>query len=155
MTLPALSFLLGCVTGLRSLTGAAAVCWAVRLGWLPLEGTWLGFAGRTPALVVFTLMAIGELIADKLPRTPARTEPLGLSARVFFGGLCGAALALSYHAKLPPAVVAGVAGGVAGAFGGYYIRQALVMRMRWPDFVVALAEDAIAIAGAFSIVSHV
>ncbi len=155
MPLLVLSFLLGGVTGLRSLTGAAAVCWAARLGWLHFDGTWLAFAGHTPALVVFTLTAIVELIVDKLPQAPARTKPPGLGARIFFGGMCGAALALASRVSVLPAAIAGIAGTLAGAFGGYHARHALVTRMRLPDFVVALAEDAIAIAGAFWIVSHV
>ena len=155
MTLLVLSFLLGAVTGLRSLTGAAAVCWAARLGWLHFDGTWLAFAGRTPALVLFTLGAAGELVADKLPNTPARTAPLGLGARIFFGGMCGGALALASGTSVFPAAIAGFAGGVAGAFGGYHARHALVTRMHVPDFAVALAEDGIAIAGALWIVSHV
>ena len=155
MTLLMLSFLLGCLTGLRSITGAAAVCWAARLGWLRFDGTWLAFAGRTPALAFFTLGAVGELVADKLPNTPARTAPLGLSARIFFGAMCGAALALASSTRVLPATIAGVFGGLAGAFGGYHLRHALVTRLRVPDFAVALAEDAVAIAGAFWIVSHV
>ena len=35
---------IGLVTGLRSLTGPALVCWAAHLGWLNLEGSRLTFA---------------------------------------------------------------------------------------------------------------
>jgi uncharacterized membrane protein len=43
--------------------------------------------GRPVTLIVFTLLALIELIADKLPNTPARTAPLGLIARIAFGCL--------------------------------------------------------------------
>ena len=87
MTLLLLCFLLGCLTGLRSLTPPAAVCWAAHLGWLHFEGTKLAFLGHPVTLIVFTLLALAELIADKLPSTPARTAPLGLIARIVLGCL--------------------------------------------------------------------
>jgi uncharacterized membrane protein len=45
-------------------------------------------------------------------------------------------------------------GAVVGAFTGYRIRHALVSQVRLPDLAVALAEDAIAIAGSFLIISR-
>jgi len=63
------------------------VCWAAHFGWLHLEGTKLGFLHRTPVLLVFTLLALGELIVDKLPNTPPRTAFLGMSARIIWVGL--------------------------------------------------------------------
>lgn len=58
MTLLLLCFLLGYLTGLRSLTPAAAVCWAAHLGWLHFAGTKLAFLGRPVILIVFTLLAL-------------------------------------------------------------------------------------------------
>ena len=95
MTLLLLCFLLGCLTGLRSLTPPAAVCWAAHLGWLHFAKTKLAFLGHPVTLVVFTMLALIELIADKLPNTPARTAPLGLIARIVLGCLGGVALATS------------------------------------------------------------
>ncbi|PYV94454.1 MAG: DUF4126 domain-containing protein [Acidobacteria bacterium] len=143
MTLLLFCFLLGCVAGLRSLTAPAVVCWAAHLGWLHFSGTKLAFINQPSTLIVFTLLAVVELIADKLPKTPARTAPLGLIARIVVGGLIGVALATS----------AGV-GALVGTFGGYNIRRALVSKGRLPDFAVAVAEDMIAIAGGLLIVSH-
>jgi uncharacterized membrane protein len=48
-----------------------------------------------------------------------------------------------------------VGGAIAGVFAGYHVRHAAVSRMRLPDIVVALAEDAIAIAGGILIVSRI
>jgi uncharacterized membrane protein len=62
-----LSFLLGSVDGLRSLTAPAVVCWAAHLGWLHFAGTKLAFVDRPVTLIVFTLLAIVELVLDKLP----------------------------------------------------------------------------------------
>jgi uncharacterized membrane protein len=48
----------------------------------------------------------------------------------------------------------GAVGGVAGAFTGYEVRTRLVRTLKTPDFVVAVLEDAVAIGGAFLIVSR-
>jgi uncharacterized membrane protein len=145
-------FLLGCVDGLRSLTAPAAVCWGAHLGWLHLAGTRLAFVGHRGTVILFTLLALGELIVDKLPKTPPRTAARGLSARIIFGGLCGAALAVSAGGSLILAAIAGVIGALIGTFGGYNVRHALVTHL--PDFAVALVEDAVAIGGGLLIVSH-
>ena len=147
-------FLLGCVDGLRSLTAPAAVCWGAHLGWLHLAGTRLAFVGHRGTVILFTLLALGELIVDKLPKTPPRTAARGLSARIIFGGLCGAALAVSAGGSLILAAIAGLIGALIGTFGGYNVRHALVTRGHLPDFAVALAEDAVAIASGLVIVSH-
>jgi uncharacterized membrane protein len=154
MTVFAFSFLLGCVAGLRSLTAPALVCWAAHFGWLHLAGTKLAFLGHPAALIAFALLAVAELIADKLPRTPARTAPPGLIARIVLGALCGVALATSAGGSVIVAAIAGVIGALAGTFAGYSIRHALVTRANLPDFAVALVEDAIAITGGLLIVSH-
>jgi len=154
MTVLLFCFLLGCVDGLRSLTAPAVVCWGAHLGWLHFAGTRLAFVGQRGTVIFFTLLALVELIVDKLPKTPPRTAARGLSARIIFGGLCGAAVAVSAGGNLILAVVAGVIGALVGAFGGYNVRHALVTRGHLPDFAVALMEDAVAIAGGLLIVSH-
>jgi uncharacterized membrane protein len=152
--LPLFCFLLGFVTGLRSLAAPAIVCWAAKLGWLQFAGTKLEFIDRPTTLVVFTLLALAELIADKLPNAPARTAPPGLIARIVLGCFCGVALATSAGGNLVVAAIVGVVGALIGAFAGYSIRQALVAQAHLPDFGVALAEDLIAIGGGLLIVSH-
>ena len=91
-----LSFLLGFVDGLRSLTAPAIVCWAAHLGWLHFAGTKFAFVDHSSTLTVFTLLALIELVVDKLPNTPARTAPVGLIARIVLGGASGI-----YHSPLP------------------------------------------------------
>lgn len=138
------TFLLGCVAGLRSLTAPALVCWAARLGWLHLEGTWLSFTTHPATLTILTLLAVAELAADKLPFAPARTAPIGLIARLITAMFSGAAIALGRGTTLYFAAIAAV-GAVAGAFAGYHLRRTLVVRGKLPDFLVALAEDAVAV----------
>ena len=150
-----LTFLLGCVDGLRSLTPPALVCWAAHLGWLHFAGTRLAFISYRSTLTVFTLLAVIELIADKLPKTPARTASLGLIARIFLGGACGLALATSGSIRVSFSVLLASIGALVGAFVGYHSRRLVVSKAHVPDLVVAVAEDLIAIAGGLLILSHV
>ena len=149
-----LAFLIGVITGLRSLTAPSVVAWAAHQGWINLHGSPLSFMGSTAALILFVLLAIGELVADKLPATPNRTAPVGLIARVLVGALCGACLAVAGGQSLAIGAVAGIAGAVAGAFGGYQVRSRLVKAVKVPDLAIALAEDIVAIAGGLFIVSR-
>ena len=142
-----LTFLLGCVDGLRSLTPPALVCWAAHLGWLHFAGTRFAFINHRSTLIIFTLLAVVELIADKLPNTPARTAPLGLSARVFLGGACGLGLATSAGTSVSLSVLLASTGALVGAFAGYHSRRLVVSKAHVPDLAVAVAEDVIAIAG--------
>jgi len=136
-----LAFGIGIVAGLRSLTAPAAVAWAAYLGWVDLHGSSLAFMGSKWTAIIFTVLALIELIADQLPSTPARTAAVGLSARIVTGGLSGACLGVAGGA----AVWLGAIGGIIGAFGGYHARVGLVRGLRVPDFVIAILEDALAI----------
>ena len=153
-TLLVLAFLLGCVSGLRSMTGPAVVCWGAQLGWLPLDQTSLAFLSYRFSLVVFTILALGELIADKLPQIPNRTNPGPLAARAIFGAGCGAALCAA--AQAPPlwGAIPGGLGGITGGFAGYFVRRWLTVTKYLPDLPVALAEDLIAVGGGICIVSR-
>lgn len=150
----ALAFLIGVIAGLRSMTAPAVVSWAAHWKWLDLQHSHLAFLGSTVAVYILTAGAIVELIVDKLPKTPRRTEPLGLIARVLLGGLSGAALCTAANQSSLLGAVLGGVGGLAGGFGGYKARTLLVRTLKVPDTVVALLEDAVAIGGGFFIVSR-
>jgi uncharacterized membrane protein len=145
-------FLIGVVAGLRSMTAPAAVSWAARLGWLHLENTWLAFLGYAATPYIVSVLAIGELIADKLPKTPSRKAPPGFIGRILTGAICGAALGAGSDALIGGAIV-GVLGAVAGTLGGYEFRARLAKAVG-KDLPIALLEDVIAIGGAFFLVSR-
>ena len=147
-----LSLLIGVLDGLRSMAAPAVVAWAARLGWLDLRNTPLAFMGSTAAVAVLSILALGELVADQLPSTPARTAPPGLIARIVMGGFCGACLAAASRQAIPAGGCLGAVGGVIGAFGGYQARTRFVRALGVKDLFVALVEDAIAIGGAIWVV---
>jgi uncharacterized membrane protein len=149
-----LSFGIGVIAGLRSLTAPAVVAWAAQRGWLNLHGTALSFMGSAATVAIFTILAIVELVADQLPSTPARTKPPGLIARILLGGLSGAAISLAVGQSAAIGACLGAAGGVAGAFVGYQARTGLVRALKVPDIVIALLEDLVAVAGALFFVTR-
>lgn len=147
-----LYFALGFLVGLRSLTAPAVICWGAYLGCLHLGTTKLAFLGRPSSVAVVSLLAVAELIADKLPQTPARTQTIGLLTRITMAGFSAVALAIASERGVIMATFVAIAGAIAGTFIGYKTRRRLTLDVGLPDIAVALVEDAIAIAGSLLIV---
>ena len=147
------AFLIGLFAGLRSLTPPAAVAWAAYLGWLNLPRP-LSLIGSLPAVIILSVLALTELVFDKLPNTPSRTAPPGLIARIVTGGLTGACVSIGGGQSAFVGAGLGMIGGIAGCFGGYQARVRLVRALRQPDFNVAVVEDLVAIGGSLFIVSR-
>ena len=146
------AFLLGCICGLRSMTAPAVVAWGAHLGWLHLDGSLLAFFANKISLVIFSLFALGELIADKLPFIPPRTQAGPLGVRILFGAVCAAAVCISVGASPLLGAFLGGLGGVAGAFAGYHFRRQFSSLL--PDLPLALLEDLVAVGGGFLLLSH-
>jgi uncharacterized membrane protein len=125
------SFGLGFVAGLRSMTAPAVVAWASYIGWVNLSNSPLAFMGSRWAVALFSLAALGEYIVDLLPGTPALT---------------GASVAMAGGFLLWVGVLGGAIGAIAGAFGGYGTRAGLVHAIHVPDAVIAIPEDVIALS---------
>lgn len=131
-----------------------AIGCAARLGrsaglrtFTPLAALALGGVGRPArARRLLVVLAIGEIVADKLPWTPSRLEIASVAGRATSAALCGATVAG------PTGVAPAVGGAIAATYGGYHARAALVRRTGWPDLVWALVEDVVAIALAWSAV---
>jgi uncharacterized membrane protein len=153
MALYLLALLIGVVAGLRAMTAPAAVSWAAYLGLVNPGDTWLAFLGYRFTPWIMTVLAIGELIGDKLPTTPSRKLLLPFAARILSGALCGAAIAAQSGSLLGGAV-AGAIGGVIGTLGGAAGRARLAAAFG-KDRPAALVEDAVAIVGAALIVGAV
>ena len=142
---------IGAVAGLRTMMAPAAVCWAAWLGWIDLEGSWLAFLGYRYSPWILTVLALGELVADKLPSTPSRKVPLQFGARIVSGALCGAAFGVGLGAGAVGGAFAGAVGAVAGTLVGAAARARLAAAFG-RDRPAALIEDAVAILGGAIIV---
>src|SRR6202008_5199197 len=109
-------FSIGIIAGLRSLTAPALVTWAAHLGWLDLSGSWLSFLGSRTAIIILSSLALAELVADKLPKTPKRTDLGPLVFRAITGAFSSMALCASAHQPLVIDAILGALGAIAGAF---------------------------------------
>jgi uncharacterized membrane protein len=145
---------IGIVAGLRSFTAPAVVCWLAHLHVLNLQDSHLRFMGSTIALVIFTLLALFEIVNDKLPKTPSRTTAVPLTARILTGALSGAAFGAAGASSIVIAAISGIIGALIGTFGGYQVRTQATKALHAPDFVIALLEDAVAIGGGFLLASR-
>jgi uncharacterized membrane protein len=150
----ALAFGIGVIAGLRALTAPAVVAWAAHLHWIDLQGTHLAFMGTAVAVAILTLAAIGEIVNDKLPKTPPRTAAAGLITRIVTGAFAAATLSAGIGGSLWVGALLGVVGALVGTYGGYYVRTGVVKALHSPDFVIALVEDAVAICGGLFLASR-
>ncbi len=143
-------FMLGVVTGMRTMTAIAAVCWAAWLTLLPETG-WALWTTYLVSAIVFSVMALGEYYGDTLASTPSRKALGPALARVIFGALVGALGAKAITEPLAGGILVGVVGALIGTWGGYAVRRWGAQRVG-KDLPVALAESGFAIAlAAFSI----
>jgi len=127
---------LGAATGMRSTVALTALILRRRDG--------LPAVLRHPAARPIAVAADGaELVADKLPGTPSRLDPPGLTGRLISAGLAAAVLARSEHRGPIPAMLTASVAALAAAKICHDARAALARRL--PDPVVAIAEDALAI----------
>ena len=145
-----LALLIGVVAGLRAMTAPAAISWAAALGWLPLEGTPLAFLGAAITPWIFTVLAMGELVTDKLPKAPSRKVPIQFGGRLVGGAVSGAAIGTAAGSIWIGAAL-GVIGAVIGTLGGAAARGRLAAAFG-RDLPAALIEDAVAVGGAALIV---
>jgi uncharacterized membrane protein len=151
MIVYAFALLIGVVAGLRAMTAPAAVAWGAHLGLLPLAGTPLGWLGGTIATWTFTGLAVLELVADQLPKTPSRKVPVQFGTRIVSGAFCGAAIGMTAGIWIAGAVL-GAIGAVIGTLGGAEARGRLAKAFG-KDLPAGLLEDLVAVGGAALIVS--
>ena len=143
--------LLAAATGARSMTGLAATARSLASrgsnGDLPQPARFLA----TPRVATaMAMLAALELVADKLPAIPDRTDPGPLLGRVLAGGLIGAAIAAADDRDRARGMLVGAVAAFAGAHVGFQLRRELIEWLR--PTVAALVEDAavsaVAAAGA-------
>ena len=141
---------LGGVTGMRSFQGLAWLSREYTDRRVPLRATALRrWLADDTVSVVLSGLALGELVADKVPGVPARIQPGPLMGRAAIGGLVGALVVGRKDRALGAAVGAGAA--IVASFGGWLLRTEGARQTGLPDVVLALAEDAGAVVAARSL----
>jgi uncharacterized membrane protein len=144
------ALLLGIVAGLRAFSAPAAASWAARLGMLAVSGTPMAFMGFKYTPIIFTILALAELVTDQLPQTPSRKVPMQFITRILTGSLSGATVGAP-SGSLLIGLVAGALGAAVGTYGGAAARARLATAFG-RDLPAALIEDVVTIALAVAIV---
>lgn len=130
------AFVLGIAAGSRTFT-APAVLWLVR--------------HRGPWAYVLGVLALLEYAGDLYPRTPSRTVPAGLMARLVSGAFCGWAVTTAAGESVVSGVLLGICGALIGAYGGLAARRRGIALIG--AVPAALLEDVIAIVVALAAVA--
>lgn len=143
-----LAVLIGVVAGLRAMTAPAVVAWGAMLGWIDVTDKWSEWVAHPITVTVLTILLIGELITDQLPKTPSRKVPPQFIARLLTGGFAGAVIGSAFFHTFS-ATGAGVIGAVLGTLAGAELRSRLAASNNGNDRPGAFIEDVIAVGGGF------
>ena len=119
-----LALLIGILSGLRALSPIAVTAWGAYLGWFSLPRPY-SLIGTIAGVAILSLAAIGELVNDKLPKTPPRTALPSVVIRCLLGAFAGACIAIA-GMQARAGAGAGIVGALIGTFGGYQVRMRLV-----------------------------
>ena len=136
---------IGAVAGMRTFTAPAVIGQMAKRGELEIGCEYLSALGNPITANVLAVLAASEIVADKLPITPNRTDLGGLIPRIISGALCGATLNCVKRQSFATGAMAGALGAVGGTFGAFYLRRFLTKSLGIPDLPVALVEDAAAV----------
>jgi uncharacterized membrane protein len=126
------------------MAGPALLSRAIRRG--DLQAPNLPFLGSPKVSTLLSLLAIGEMVADKTPLIPSRTSLLPLLGRALSGALVGATLFASKgRAKIPGAALGALCAAI-GAYAGENFRAVGAERLQLPDTVLGHLEDGVVFA---------
>jgi uncharacterized membrane protein len=134
---------MGVAAGMRSMASPAIVSQLAKSGLTPPGQSSLGFFGRPATAKTMAALAVGEMIADKLPFMPKRTDAPALVARAISGAVSGAAICSSKKRSVIAGALLGVIGAVGATYGAYKLRKWAGSRFHLPDPLIAVAEDAL------------
>jgi uncharacterized membrane protein len=145
-----LALLIGVVAGLRAFTAPAVMAWAAMLNWINLSGTWASWMGHWATVAILTVLAVAELVSDKMPTLPSRKSAPQFLVRLATGAFSGAVLGTAWGYRWG-SLGAGLVGAVLGTLGGYAARTRLVAANGGRDRPVALGEDLFAAAAGIAV----
>lgn len=133
--------LLGVLAGMRSMTPPALVSLYLNRNPQLRKGTLSNFLGSGNSLTAFTLLALGEITADKFPQAPNRTFAPALVGRLGTSALASAAIAEAHGEN--QTVAAALSAAVTGV-ATFATFQARIAANRYlPNPVTGVLEDTI------------
>ena len=134
---------MGVAAGMRSMASPAIVSQLAKAGLMPPGHSSNGFFNRPATAKTMAVLAVGEIIADKLPFMPKRTDTPALVARAISGAVSGAAICSSKKRSVMTGALLGALAAVGATYGAYKLRKWAGERFNIPDPLIAIAEDAL------------
>ena len=137
---------LGAVAGIRSMTPPALLSRAASRGEIRGIGkTPFGFLASPRVSTLLTVLAVGEMSADKLPFSPDRISAPGLAGRLATGALVGATLFSADGRNGTAGGAIGALSSLATSYASYYLRVGTQQRLGLPNPAGGIVEDAVAL----------
>ncbi len=138
---------LGAVAGIRSMTPPALLSRAASRGEIEgIEGSPFGFLASPRVANLLTVLALGEISADKLPFSPDRISAPGLAGRLATGALVGAALFSADGRRGASGGAIGALSSLAASYLSYYARTGTQQRFGLPNPAGGILEDMVALS---------
>ncbi|MBK8905193.1 MAG: DUF4126 family protein [Anaerolineaceae bacterium] len=150
---------LGLVAGMRSASAPAIVSGYIRqrrsriLASPQLADSPLRYLMSPLASNALRVFALGEMVMDKMPFVPKRTETSSLAARAVSGGLAGAVVGVMYRGSPMLAGLIGALSATGATFGAYRLRKQLTENTAVPDAVVGGLEDLLVLGTGYYLVN--
>jgi uncharacterized membrane protein len=116
-----------------------------------LERSPLNFMQSKTVANVLTALSVTEVIADKLPTTPNRTQPMGVIFRGLSGALAGASIYKASGNNPLIGSLLGATAAVASTFACYTLRKNIVKSTAILDPIIGAVEDAIVVGAGITL----
>ncbi len=110
-----------------------------------LEDSPLDFMQSKTTATIFKLVALGEIVMDKLPSTPDRIKTQAIGGRIMSGALAGAALYKAQNGSIAAGALVGAVAAIGSSFASFFLRKAVVEQCKIYDPIIGAIEDAIVI----------
>lgn len=150
------AFGIGVIAGMRALSAPALLTRKLaRTVPVKQPAKPIHYLAQQPVSLALSVLAGGEIIADKLPNASNRTSPLQFIGRVASGGSCGAVLSEVEGQSVAVGGIAGGLGAVVGTLVFFNLRRFLDHDLGLPDMVGALAEDVLVISLGWTLVNGI
>lgn len=110
-----------------------------------LENSPLNFMQSKMVANTLKLLALSEIVVDKLPSTPNRIKPAGMAFRCLSGALAGASISKATGGKMVAGALIGATSALASTYISFILRKTTVKGTGVIDPIIGAIEDALVI----------